>query len=305
MSILRDLSSYIYLLQHLQSISEEKYTFLDTRTGYTPPQIVESSFKHYSDMTGENGPELINMTTGQSMGTSSSLMQPDGPYVDVTLQRNVNLGGSVATLNNGGGVATLPRSSLTKRGENHTHSHGHSHHGTLGHSHHGTLLKRSVDELRTSTASPAGAVIVTSASMGGATSVTPDHLHHHEPSRDTLRRVHFDKNTPGASSNGSNSTEVSASQMHSSIQGNLISAVTPPVPPAVPSHKIPITTSSMNPVSPPPTELVVTTKEERTKSSSSGVVRHPKDSSPSSKAISSDVEPSGPDGSPTNNTNNG
>ena len=125
-------------------------------------------------MTGENGPELINMTAGGGMVPSSSLLQPD-PFVDVTLQRNIT-GGSVATLNNGGGVATLPRSSLAKqRSENHSHSHMHSHHGTL--------LKRSVDELRTiNTPSPSGAVIVTSASVGGGTSATPDHLHHHEPS---------------------------------------------------------------------------------------------------------------------------
>ena len=120
---------------------------------------------------GDNGPELINMTSSGGIATSSSLMQPD-PFVDVTLQRN--MGGSVATLNNGGGVATLPRSSLAKRGENHIHSHQHSHHGTL--------LKRSVDELRMHTSSPSGAVIVTSASVGGGTSATPDHLHHHEPS---------------------------------------------------------------------------------------------------------------------------
>ena len=125
-------------------------------------------------MTGENGPELINMTSGGVMATSASLMQPD-PFVDVTLQRNINAGGSVATLNNGGGVATLPRSSLAKRGENHSHSHVHSHHGTL--------LKRSVDELRMNTASPSsGGVIVTSASVGGGTIATPDHLHHHDPS---------------------------------------------------------------------------------------------------------------------------
>ena len=124
---------------------------------------------------GENGPELINMTSGGGMATSASLMQQD-PFVDVTLQRN--MGGSVATLNNGGGGATLPRSIVrsheAKRGENHVHSHGHSHHGTL--------LKRSVDELRMNTSSPSGAVIVTSASVGGGTSATPDHLHHHEPS---------------------------------------------------------------------------------------------------------------------------
>ena len=123
-------------------------------------------------MTGENGPELINMTSAGAMTTSSSLMQPD-PFVDVTLQRNIT-GGSVATLNNGGGVATLPRSSLAKRGENHAHSHQHSHHGTL--------LKRSVDELRMNTASPSSGVIVTSTSVGGGTSTAPDHLHHHDPS---------------------------------------------------------------------------------------------------------------------------
>ena len=159
------------IIKRLFFLTEEKYTFLDTRSGYTPPQIVESSFKHYSDMTGENGPELINMTSSGGMTASSSLLQPD-PFVDVTLQRTLERGGLVATLNNGGGVATLPRSSLAKRSENHVHSHVHSQHGTL--------LKRSVDELRT--ASPSGAVIVTSASVGGGTSATPDHLHHHEPS---------------------------------------------------------------------------------------------------------------------------
>jgi hypothetical protein len=131
---------------------------------------------------GENGPELINMTSGGGMATSASLMHPD-PFVDVTLQRNIAAGGSVATLNNGGGVATLPRSSLAKRAENHSHSHGHSHHGTID-----VRLKRSVDELRMNTASPSsGGVIVTSASVGGGTmphqgGATQDHLHHHDPS---------------------------------------------------------------------------------------------------------------------------
>ena len=251
-------------------------------------------------MQADNGPELINMTSsGGMVGTSSSLMQPD-PYVDVTLQRNIT-GGSVATLNNGGGVATLPRSSLAhKRGENHSH---HSHQ----HSHHGTLLKRSVDELRMNTASPQGAVIVTSASVGGGASATPDHLHHHEPSRDTLRRVHFDKNTPGAGSNGSNSTELSMSQMSSSIQGNVMSAVTPPVPPhipAVPSHKTPVSTSAALAVSPPSSELVATTKEERIKSSSSGVGKQIKESSPSIPKQNVDDKYSGAETSPTNNVNN-
>ena len=251
---------------------------------------------------GENGPELINMTSSGGMATSSSLMQPD-PFVDVTLQRN--MGGSVATLNNGGGVAssiaTLPRSSLARRGENHVHTHGHSHHGTL--------LKRSVDELRMNTSSPSGAVIVTSASVGGGTSATPDHLHHHDPSRDTLRRVHFDKNTPGAGSNGSNSTEVSMNPMTSSVQGNVMTAVTPPVPPhnpAVPSHKIPVTTADMaKSLSPPPVELPGTIKDVREKYSTSSVVKTPKESSPSAKVNNAEGDNSGAENSPSKNVNSG
>ena len=158
---------------HLIYFADEKYTFLDTRSGYTPPQVIESSFKHYPEMiAGENGPELINMTAssvGGGMGTmtSSSLLQPDS-IVDVTMQRSLTGGvggGSAVALNNGSsGVATLPRSSLAKRSENHTHS-------QHVHSHHGTLLKRSVDELRTTYSTTptvgGGAVIVTSASVGG------------------------------------------------------------------------------------------------------------------------------------------
>ena len=117
------------------------------------------------------------MTSGGGMGTQSSLLQPD-PIVDVTLQRNIPPGGSVATLNNVGAIATLPRSGLAKqRNENHSHSHMHSHHGTM------RSVQRSVDELRTiNTTSAAGTVIVTSTSVGGDTLVTPDHLYHQEPS---------------------------------------------------------------------------------------------------------------------------
>jgi len=87
-----------------------------------------------------------------------------------------------------------------------------------------------------------------------------------------------------------------------------MSAVTPPVPPhppAVPSHKTPVSTSIAIAVSPPPTELVATSKEERTKSSSSGVVKQVKDLSPSAQMKNADGEHSASEVSPTNNINNG
>ena len=96
--------------------------------------------------------------------------------------------------------------------------------------------------------------------------------------------------------------------MTSSIQGGVISAVTPPVPPhppAVPSHKTPVSIAAVKAVSPPPNELVVTSKEERTKSSSAGVVKPPKDSSPPGKMKNTNGEHSGAELSPGNKTTNG
>ena len=94
----------------------------------------------------------------------------------------------------------------------------------------------------------------------------------------------------------------------SSIQGGVISAVTPPVPPhppAVPSHKTPESTTAVQAVSPSPGELVVTSNEERTKSSSAGDVKPPKDSSPPGKLKSTNGENSGAEISPGKNITNG
>ena len=94
--------------------------------------------------------------------------------------------------------------------------------------------------------------------------------------------------------------------MTSSMQGNVISAVTPPVPPhppAVPSHKTPVSTAKA--VSPPPSDLVATSKEARTKSTSPAVVKPPKDSSPSAKLKNADGDTSGAEVSPTSNIKNG
>ncbi len=96
--------------------------------------------------------------------------------------------------------------------------------------------------------------------------------------------------------------------MSSSIQGGPVSAVTPPVPPhppAVPIHKTPVSTAAVKTASPPPTELVATSKEERTKSSPSGVVKPPKDSSPTVKLKTTNGEHSGAELSPGNNITNG
>ena len=102
---------------------------MDARSGYVPPaNIIESSFKHYPEMAAETGPELINMTSSVTAGGNSSTLG-HGDVVDVTLQRSA---AAIATLNNGGAVATLPRSSLASRG------------ALSGHA----TLKRSVDELR-------------------------------------------------------------------------------------------------------------------------------------------------------------
>lgn len=96
--------------------------------------------------------------------------------------------------------------------------------------------------------------------------------------------------------------------MSSSMQGSVISGITPPAPPhppAVPSHKTPIPTTVAQTVSPPPNELASSSKEERIKSSSSGVVQSPKDLSPSAKLNNGDGENPGADVSPSNNINKG
>lgn len=90
--------------------------------------------------------------------------------------------------------------------------------------------------------------------------------------------------------------------MTSSIQGNIISGIPPPAPPqppAVPSHKIPITTTIAHTVSPVPAEPAISSKEERKKSSTPGVVQSSKDSPPSVKLNNTDGENPGVDVSPT------
>ena len=97
--------------------------------------------------------------------------------------------------------------------------------------------------------------------------------------------------------------------MTSSIQGNVMTAVTPPVPPhnpAVPSHKTPVSAAAIaKAVSPPPVELVGTTKDVREKSSSSNIVKPPKDSSPSAKVNNTEGDHSGAEVSPSKNVNSG
>ena len=134
--------------------ADEKYGYLDGRAGYAPPStMIESSFKHYPEtsslagggiggggglqvaaslqgqgmMDGNGGgPELINMTstaglppavsgsmTTTGVGTSAVLTDD---VVDVTLQpRGGMTSSAIATMNNGGALATLPRSSLANR----------------------------------------------------------------------------------------------------------------------------------------------------------------------------------------------
>ena len=97
--------------------------------------------------------------------------------------------------------------------------------------------------------------------------------------------------------------------MTSSIQGNVMTAVTPPVPPhnpAVPSHKIPVTTTDMaKSLSPPPVELPGTIKDVREKYSTSSVVKTPKESSPSAKVNNAEGDNSGAENSPSKNVNSG
>ena len=97
--------------------------------------------------------------------------------------------------------------------------------------------------------------------------------------------------------------------MTSSIQGNVMTAVTPPVPPhnpAVPKHKTPVSAAAIaKAVSPPPVELPGATKEVREKSSSSSVVKPEKDSSPSAKVIATEGDNSGAEMSPSKNVNTG
>ena len=97
--------------------------------------------------------------------------------------------------------------------------------------------------------------------------------------------------------------------MTSSIQGNVMTAVTPPVPPhnpVVPSHKIPVSVAAMaKAVSPPPVELTGTTQDVREKSASSNIVKPPKDSSPSAKVTAIEGDHSGAEVSPSKNVNSG
>ena len=97
--------------------------------------------------------------------------------------------------------------------------------------------------------------------------------------------------------------------MTSSIQGNVMTAVTPPVPPhnpAVPSHKIPVTTADMaKSLSPPPVELPGTIKDVREKYSTSSVVKTPKESSPSAKVNNAEGDNSGAENSPSKKVNSG
>ena len=88
-----------------------------------------------------------------------------------------------------------------------------------------------------------------------------------------------------------------------------MTAVTPPVPPhnpAVPSHKIPVTTADMaKSLSPPPVELPGTIKDSREKYSTSSVVKTPKESSPSAKVNNAQGDNSGAENSPSKNVNSG
>ena len=88
--------------------------------------------------------------------------------------------------------------------------------------------------------------------------------------------------------------------MTSSIQGNIVvPPPAPPQPPAVPSHKIPVTTTMAQAVSPVPAEPATSSKEERKKSSNPGVVQSSKDSPPSVKLNNTDGENPGAAVSPT------
>ena len=96
--------------------------------------------------------------------------------------------------------------------------------------------------------------------------------------------------------------------MTSSTQGNVMMAVTPPVPPhnpAVPKHKTPVSAAAISKaVSPPPVELPVADKEIREKSSSS-VVKPNKELSPSAKVSTTEGDNSGAEMSPDKNVNSG
>ena len=65
---------FYYQFHFLISAETDKYTILNSRTSYPPP---ESSFKHY--VGDDNGPEVINMTS-----TAASTILPPDQVIDVS-----------------------------------------------------------------------------------------------------------------------------------------------------------------------------------------------------------------------------
>ena len=84
-------------------LSDDKYTILDTRPPQFTSNAVESSFKHYDDH--HNGPEVINVTSGQAQMTSSMVSSGGGGGTILPPDQviDVSRAPSMSNLTNGGG----------------------------------------------------------------------------------------------------------------------------------------------------------------------------------------------------------